>query len=279
MVFPSERLRKRDLEAWLPSLNSGIPAFAGRDILLSKASRINRTYSEHLLESLVQCKTALTSGYRQKRWFAGSQSQFCTLSEAFPNTPTDAAAVGFVVSSLPKVRAPLLWVQDWLSRKEVGTPYLPGLAGRRVIRVDLSRPADVLWAMEEGLRCKALAGVVGEIWGDPPVLDFTATKRLALRAEHHQVPCWLIRRAASPDLSAARNRWRVTSLPSLPHPEDAKAPGAPRWQVELFRSRHRPPGTWVVRYDRATDRVDLPASIRDGAVAEGEGAQWRRAAR
>ncbi|WP_306115950.1 MULTISPECIES: ImuA family protein [unclassified Roseovarius] len=201
------------------------------------------------------------------------------MSEAFPATPTDAGAVGFVLSSLPRQRAPVLWVQDWLSQKEAGRPYLPGMTTRQVIQVDLSRPVDVLLAMEEGLRCTALAAVVGEIWGDPPVLDFTATKRLALRAEHHQVPCWLIRRAASPDLSAARNRWRVTSLPSLPHPEDARAPGAPRWQAELFRARHRPPGTWIATYDRAADRVDLSAAIRDGAVAESDGAQWRRAAR
>lgn len=78
-----------------------------------------------------------------------------------------------------------------------------------MIRVDVSRPADVLWATEEGLRCKALSCVIGEIWGDSPALTFTATKRLAMCAEAHKVPCWLIRHAASPDLSAARDRWRI----------------------------------------------------------------------
>nr|WP_286193617.1 hypothetical protein [Boseongicola sp. H5] len=172
-----------------------------------------------------------------------------------------------------------MWVQDQLSRKEAGDPYLSGLSGQQVIRVDLSRPADVLWAMEEGLRCRALTGVIGEIWGNPRALDFTATKRLALKAEHHQIPCWLIRRAAQSDLSAARDRWRIASLPSLPNPDDAKSPGAPRWQVELFRSRHRQPGTWVAAYDQTTDRVDLTAPFRNGAMAKGDGAHRHRATR
>lgn len=202
----------------------------------------------------------------------------CTLSEVFPASETDAAGVGFVLTRLPGGSAPVLWVQDRLSRQQAGQPYLPGLAGRPLVRVDVNRPVDVLWALEEGLRCTSLAAVIGELWGDPRTLDFTATKRLAMRAEHYKVPCWLIRRAASPDLSAARNRWRVASLPSQAHPDDTRAPGDPRWQVELFRSRQQQPGTWVATYDRAADRVDLAAPLRDGAVAEGDGTIGRSTA-
>ncbi|MBE0413134.1 hypothetical protein, partial [Yoonia sp.] len=154
-----------------------------------------------------------------------------TLSEAFSATATDAGIVGFVLSRAAQTDAPILWVQDRLSQRETGQPYLPGLRRKSVIRVDVSRAADVLWAIEEGLRCKALSCVIAEIWGNPPALNFTATKRLAIRAEAGATPCWLIRRAAAPDLSAARDRWRIASLPSLPHPDDPQAPGAPRWQA------------------------------------------------
>lgn len=217
------------------------------------------------------------------------------LSEVFATGPSDAAAVGFVLARLAlggrtqgqtqgqtQGKAPILWVQDRLSRQESGSPYLPGLpglCGRPVIRVDVSRPADALWAMEEGLRCKALAAVIGEISGDPPALNFTATKRLALRAEASKVPCWLIRRAGSADLSAARDRWRITSLPSAPHPYDPQAPGAPRWRAELFRSRHHQPGIWVTGDERAADPVSLSAAFRDGTLAAGDGKAERRAAR
>lgn len=201
-----------------------------------------------------------------------------TLVEAFPETATDAAVVGFVLAQLPRTQAPILWVQDRLSRKEAGRPYLAGIGGARpLIMVDLSRAADVLWAMEDGLRCKALGAVIGEVWGDPPVLGFTATKRLAIRSERTGVPCWLIRRAASPDLSAARERWRIASLPAAPHPHDPQAPGLPRWSLDLFRSRRSKPGQWVASYDRSADRLDLTAPVRDGTLAADDGTAGQRA--
>ena len=200
-------------------------------------------------------------------------------SEVFAATAADAGVTGFVLACIRDNAHPILWVQDRVSGKEAGRPYLPGLGAKRaILRVDLTRPADVLWAMENGLRCKGLSAVIGEIWGDPPALGFTATKRLTIRSEAGQVPCWLIRRAATPDLSAARDRWRVASVPAAAHPHDARAPGDPRWQVELFRSRQARPGEWVARYDRAADRLDLSAAFRDGAVAEGHGAGGQRAA-
>ena len=202
-----------------------------------------------------------------------------TLSEAFPAVPTDASAIGFALSRLPRTDAPVLWVQDRLSRKEAGRPMLAGLRTTRpIIMVDLSRAADVLWAMEDGLRCRSLAAVIGEIWGDPPVLDFTATKRLAMRAEAAGVSCWLIRRAASPDLSAARDRWRISTLPSAANPHDAQAPGAARWSLDLFRSRRRKPGQWVATYDAPSDRVHFAAPVRDRTLEPRDGAGRERAA-
>lgn len=208
----------------------------------------------------------------QARASRGARDPDVPLSEVFADTRADAAAAGFVLSQLAGARAPVLWLQDRLSRKETGRPYLPGLgAAWPLLVMDLSRPVDVLVAAEEGLRCKALCAIVAEIWGDPLALDFTATKRLVLRADASGVPCWLIRHAATADLSAARDRWRVRALPSALHPEDATAPGAPRWQVELFRSRNKRPGEWIVHHDRAADRLHFAPAVRDGALAEGTG--------
>ncbi len=173
-----------------------------------------------------------------------------TLAEVFSDHVTDGAAVGFVVSHFKPNDKPVLWVQDRVSRRETGHPYLAGLpVPLDVIYVDVSKPSDLLWAMEEGLRCSDISGVIGEIWGDPPALDFTASKRLALRAESQNIPAWLIRRAGHANLSAARLRWRVNGLPSLNHPYDAQAPGQAQWQAELFRARWQTPGTWVAHHD------------------------------
>jgi protein ImuA len=220
------------------------------------------------------------SRVRPRRTDIRAISHAATLAEVFSPTALDAGGIGFVMSTLAQGTRPVLWVQDRLSCKETGLPYLPYMhMTAPVLRVHLSHPADVLQAMEDGLHCASLGAVIGEIWGEPSVLDFTATKRLALRSEANAIPCWLLRRAASPNLSAARNRWRVASLPAKPDQNDTRAPGDPRWHIELFRSRQAQPGTWVATHDRAAGRVDFSAAVRDGAVAAGNGAGWQRSAR
>lgn len=190
------------------------------------------------------------------------------LSDLFPQTDMDGAATGFALAHIVRKGLPVLWVQDRLSRLQAGGPCLAGLDGFSVLRVEANRPADVLWSMEEGLRTASLGGVLGEIWGDPAVLSFTATKRLSMRAQSIGVPVWMIRRGCAQNLSAARNRWRVASLPSSPPLHDAKAPGAPAWQVELFRSRELPTGRWVAHYDRATHRLHFSSLSSDGTLAD-----------
>jgi protein ImuA len=171
-----------------------------------------------------------------------------TLTEIFAENASDGGPLGFLLAQIDPACGPVLWISDRLSRQESGRLCIAGLPRPlEVIAVDVNRPLDVLWAMEQGLGCGVLGAVVGEIWGDPPQLDFTATKRLALRAEAHGVAAWLIRRAAHPNLSAARKRWRVASLAALPDPDDSRAPGAPLWQATLFRSRWGAPGDWVAR--------------------------------
>jgi protein ImuA len=185
-----------------------------------------------------------------------------TLIELFPDRATAGAARAFALSSLDPARGPVLWAQDRLTGRETGSPYLPGLPrGLHLIRLDLPKPADVLWAMEQALCCHALGAVLGEIWGDAPIADFTATKRLALRAESQGLPCWLIRRATRPDLSAARERWHIRSAPSQPHPHDDHAPGAPVWHATLFRARSRPPGAWQIGWAPGTGRQVIASPV------------------
>ena len=187
------------------------------------------------------------------------------LSEAFGGRLLDGAAIGFVRAALPAGR--VLWAQDRLSRAEFGAPFLPGM-GRAILRLDLSRAADVLSALEDGLQSHALAAVVGEIHGLPKALSFTASRRLAMRANAAGITCWLIRHAVPVvDASAARMRWRISTLPSTADPDDARAPGDPRWRAELFRARGAPPSTWVAHHDRAADSLDLSAEPRDRELA------------
>ena len=104
----------------------------------------------------------------------------------------------------------VLWVQDRAAIRKGGRPCLAGLPqdlAHRLIHVAAATPEDALFALEEGLKCRDLACVIGEIAGNPRALSFTASRRLSLTAERHGVRLWLVRLDATPDLSSARMRW------------------------------------------------------------------------
>ncbi len=163
---------------------------------------------------------------------------------------------------------------------EAGRIYPPGLGIADLIHVDARDARAALWAMEEGLRCSALGAVIGEIWGDPRALDFTATRRLAVAAERNGVAAFLIRLGGHANLSGARMRWRVASAPSAADPFDPKAPGAAAWDAELFRARGFAPGRWSIARDAhrqsrvsnedAADRIDMVAASADRTLVEGQ---------
>lgn len=172
-----------------------------------------------------------------------------------------------------------LWVQDAGALRLTGRPYRPGLPltlRHRLIHVAAKTPQDALFALEEGLRCRDLAFVIGEIAGNPKALDFTASRRLSLAAERHGTPLWLVRLDARHDLGSARMRWKVHSESSPSSRWNPEAPGTPSWRAELFRARNHPPGEWILRHDADTltatkatppDHGDLASATGDRPLA------------
>ena len=131
-----------------------------------------------------------------------------TLSELFAASPRDGGWAGLLLAQLDADK-PLLWIQDRMAIREAGRIHPAGLGSRELIHVTARDARDALWAMEEGLRCSGIGAVIGELYGDPASLDFTATRRLAVAAERTRVPCWLVRLGAIANLSGARMRWRA----------------------------------------------------------------------
>ena len=174
-------------------------------------------------------------------------------------------------------KGPWLWVQDRESRKHSGIPYYFGLPDgyrRDCHYVAADNAMDALFALEEGLRCQALAFVVGELAGDPKALGFTQSRRLAVACETYGVPLYLIRNKATRSLSAARMRWNVEPIGSNPLATNHNAPGAPAWNAELFRSRLYRPARWTLTDDKRglsittpRDRVDLASLSGDRQMA------------
>jgi protein ImuA len=174
------------------------------------------------------------------------------------------AALALALDGLHETEArDVLWVQDRACLKLTGRPYRPGLPEAlrpRLIHVLVDKCEDALFALEEGLRCRDLACVIGEIAGNPKALDFTASRRLSLAAEKYGVPLFLVRIDAGHDLSSARMRWEVRAAPS-PRPRwNADAPGTPAWRAELFRARAHPPGQWTLHDDGTRLTADRPAA-------------------
>jgi len=190
-----------------------------------------------------------------------------TLSELFAAHPRDGGWTAFLLAQIDTA-GPVLWVQQRMAILESGRVYPPGLPVADLIHVEARDAREALWAMEEGLKCRTLSAVIGELWGDPAVLDFTATRRLAVAAERSHVPCWLVRLGGAANLSGARMRWRITSAPSLADPLDPRAPGAPAWDAELFRARGAPPGRWSLAHDAGA--FHLVARAGDRAVGQGQ---------
>ena len=170
---------------------------------------------------------------------------------------------------------PFLWVQDKAALRRSGRPYRSGLPPAlrgRLIHVAADSPEDALFALEEGLRCRDLAFVLGEVAGNPRALSLTASRRLSLVAERHGTSLWLVRLDAARDLSSARMRWQVRSAASPTPRWNPAAPGIPTWQAELFRARAHPPGEWILN----ALRDGLSASDLDPSSGRSEERKFAR---
>jgi protein ImuA len=201
-----------------------------------------------------------------ERWSTRAPSS-PTLSELFAASPRDSGWAGFLLPQIDRSK-PVLWVQERMAILESGRIYPPGLGGLDLIHVEARDARAALWAMEEGLRCSALSAVIGEVYGDPSSLDFTATRRLAVASERSSVPCWLVRLGGTANLSGARMRWRLASAPSLVNSLDRRAPGTPAWEAQLFRARGSPPGRWTIAHE--ADRFHPVSGTGDRTLDEVE---------
>lgn len=224
-------------------------------------------------------------GGRAARWRPGLAT--AGHAEVFASGREAGGAAAALALAMDGMRAEMdersvLWVQDGAALRLGGRPYRPGLPEplrHRLIHVAARTPEDLLFALEEGMRCRDLAFVIGELAGNPRALDFTASRRLSLAAEKHGMPLVLVRLDAARDLSSARMRWQVRSTPSPAPQWNAFAPGRPAWHAELFRARAHAPGEWILRDDghvlaadriaTAPDPIGLAFAAGDRSLAAG----------
>lgn len=190
-----------------------------------------------------------------------------------PGAHDGAAAVGFAAAlgqRAGKGTRPVVWVRQRFAEGEGGDLYAPGFAelGLDPARLTLVRtrhPRDLLAAGLEAVRCPALGAVVLEAWGNSPLLDLTATRRLMLAAENSGVTAILLRVGAEGERSAAFTRWRVG--PALSRPLAAGAPGLTTFDITLLRNRAGTSGLgWRVEWDHGEQRFRSAAPLSRGVV-------------
>jgi protein ImuA len=165
--------------------------------------------------------------------------------------------------------------------RETGLPYGPGLSGFGIdpglmVVGRIQKTGDLLWAIEEAAACRAVAAVIADIVRPHRELDFTVSRRLAMRAVASGAAIFMLRYGSDREASAAHLRWHVAPAPSAGLAFDAKAPGAARFAVRLEKGGRRFLGDgaadrWQVEWthDGLAAQKDSAAGHRDEAALSG----------
>jgi len=181
------------------------------------------------------------------------------LSDRVEDAAATSGFVGGIISSLMKTKGTGLWIS---ASRTLFPPALKtlGLNPERFIFLDLKNEKDVLWAMDEALKCAALTTVIGEVRN----IDFTQSRRLQLAVEQSQATGFVLRhQVRNPGTTAFVSRWKISSLASETL-DDLPGIGHPGWKVELLRIRNGKPGTWNIQWkDGAFVPVDSVPLVLD----------------
>lgn len=192
--------------------------------------------------------------------FPGKVFPTGTIHEFISYTAEHAAATSGFISGLAHTLMANSAAALWISNKRTVFPpslSLFGIAPEQIVFIDLVRQKDVLWAVEEALKCPSVPVVVGEL----TELGFTESRRLQLAVEHSRATGFIHRykpRSINPVACAAR--WKVETIASGSI-QGLPGLGLPRWQVQLLRVRNGQPGSWHLEWDAGQFRyLDLPAA-------------------
>src|SRR6185503_5387281 len=111
--------------------------------------------------------------------------------DALPTREQQAATSGLLgglLTALMRQGGPCLWISR---DRRLFPPAMDGFEVEpdRMIFIDVGNEKDVLWAMEEALKCEGLAAVVAEV----KEISFAQSRRLQLAVESSRVTGFLLR--------------------------------------------------------------------------------------
>jgi len=201
------------------------------------------------------------------------------LYEIVPEIYADfPAALGFALGVLSRIskkrNGHILWVQPNFRTFAETRLYPTGLSDfgidpNRIIQVNVPKSQNVLWALDEALADTSVVAAIGLIQEDNRAYDFTASRRLSMRAANHGTTAFVF--PIEPGFamaSAAEMRWSVKSEASFPvHCRGQSIPsvGVPRWHVRIAKSRHGNIGEWHLEWNHEKLSFRLATSLANRA--------------
>lgn len=176
-----------------------------------------------------------------------------------------AFALGLTISA---PSSHLFWITEDMGLAESGTPHGAGIdafgfAPERLVTVSTAHRRDLLWAMEEALRCRVVGAVIGEMRAGG--IGTIAVRRLSLAAAESGALALLLRAAPPSDASTAATRWIVGTASSILGHEQSERSFGPsndreirsRLTAHLVRNRHGPTGSWILEWSDTNERFIL----------------------
>jgi len=169
------------------------------------------------------------------------------IHELLSDTRENAAATtGFVAGLLGSIMQKggiCLWISN---KRTLFPPALKffGIEPDRIIFIDVQNEKDLLWMVEEALKCQALSAVVGEF----KEINLTESRRLQLAVEQSRVTGFLHRfNPRNTHTIASVARWKISHLPSEME-KGMPGVGFSHWQVDLLKVRNGEPGSWKLQW-------------------------------
>lgn len=198
---------------------------------------------------------AIERAFPNNSFPAGAMHEF--ISTANEHAAATRGFVAGLLSSLVHSNGACVWIS---CAQTVFPPAMQafGVAPHNIIFITLKNEKEVLWAMEEALKCEALAAVAGEL----QQIDFKASRRLQLAVEQSRVTGFILRHSPrSMGTIACVARWQVTAAAS-----DAgtgmPGVGFARWKVDLLKIRNGKPGSWQVEWSAGRFAIIEPPPIQ-----------------
>jgi protein ImuA len=213
----------------------------------------------------------------------GGGLALAAVHELAPVLPIHSGATqGFAVALAALARGSVLWVDTDFGRLETGAPYGPGLALSglaldRLVFLTVPRAVDVLWAMEEALRSRAVTAVIGEVANDRTLDEGPATRRLSLTARDSGGFGLLLRPSPSPEASPAATRWQVAAAPGAQ--DQFGGLGRTTFALSLTKNRRGSCGHWLVvwNHHECVFHPALSVGVAEAARDRPDRAHLRRA--